>query len=99
MLTAGLLRCVDARQRSLASLMPGAASLRMAAAPVFRPFCRCYPIISWPARCYVLQHVLGEDLKASDIEVGVASAADGGRFRVLSGAELDEHLAAISERD
>ena len=53
----------------------------------------------WRASCVVLQHVLGEDLKASDIEVGVASAADGGRFRVLSSAELDEHLVAISERD
>ena len=69
------------------------------AAPVFHPFCCCCPLTSWPARCCVLQHVLGEDLKASDIEVGVASAADGGRFRVLSGAELDEHLVAISERD
>lgn len=51
------------------------------------------------AHCHVPQHVLGEDLKASDIEVGVASAADGGRFRVLSSSELDEHLVAISERD
>lgn len=48
-------------------------------------------------RC--LQHVLGEDLKVSDIEVGLASAQDGGRFRVLSCEELEEHLVAISERD
>ncbi|EFN51840.1 hypothetical protein CHLNCDRAFT_27583 [Chlorella variabilis] len=46
-----------------------------------------------------LQHVLGEDLKVSDIEVGLASAQDGGRFRVLSCEELEEHLVAISERD
>lgn len=52
-----------------------------------------------PLSCAAAQHVLGEDLKASDIEVGLASAADGGRFRVLSSEELDEHLIAISERD
>ncbi|KAL4433631.1 hypothetical protein ABPG75_000072 [Micractinium tetrahymenae] len=46
-----------------------------------------------------LQHVLGEDLKASDIEVGVASVADGGRFRVLGSEELEGTLIAISERD
>jgi hypothetical protein len=46
-----------------------------------------------------LQHVLGEDLKASDIEVGLASGQEGGRFRVLSSQELEEHLIAISERD
>lgn len=45
------------------------------------------------------QHVLGEDLKASDIEVGLASTTEGGRFRVLGAAELEEHLVAISERD
>lgn len=61
------------------------AAARLTAAPRSRP--------------NLSQHVLGEDLKASDIEVGVASAADGGRFRVLSSAELDEHLVAISERD
>jgi hypothetical protein len=43
--------------------------------------------------------VLGEDLKASDIEVGLASGQEGGRFRVLSSQELEEHLIAISERD
>ncbi|KAL4854030.1 Proteasome subunit alpha type-6 [Chlorella vulgaris] len=46
-----------------------------------------------------LQHVLGEDLKASDIEVGLASAHNAGHFRVLTCTELDEHLAAISEKE
>ena len=47
-----------------------------------------------------LQHVLAEDLKAGDIEVGVAGAEGGGdEFRVLSEAEVEEHLVAISERD
>lgn len=46
-----------------------------------------------------LQHVLGEDLKAADIEVGLASVQEGGCFRVLSTAEVEEHLTAISERD
>lgn len=45
-----------------------------------------------------LQHVLAEDLKSSDIEVGIASATDG-LFRVLTPAEIDGHLVAISERD
>jgi hypothetical protein len=31
--------------------------------------------------------------------VGVVSAADGGAFRVLSAAEVEAHLTAISERD
>ena len=43
-----------------------------------------------------LQHVLAEDLKAGDIEVGVATA---GAFRVLSGEEVEAHLVAISEQD
>lgn len=46
-----------------------------------------------------LQHVLGEDLKPSDLEVGVARASEGGRFRTLTAAEIEEHLVAISERD
>lgn len=46
-----------------------------------------------------LQHVLAEDLKASDIEVGVVGATTGGKFTVLSEAEVEEHLVAISERD
>ena len=50
---------------------------------------------------FPLQHVLGEDLKAGDIEVGLASSAgeEGGRFRMLAAAELEEALTAISERD
>lgn len=49
-----------------------------------------------------LQHVLGEDLKAVDIEVGVAVMTQGSRagsFRVLDQEEVDGHLIAISERD
>ncbi len=44
-----------------------------------------------------LQSVLGEDLKASDMEVGVVTADDG--FKVLSAAEVDTFLTIISERD
>ncbi|KAK9843705.1 hypothetical protein WJX81_003099 [Elliptochloris bilobata] len=46
-----------------------------------------------------LQSVLSEDFKASEIEVGVVRSADGGAFRVLSIAEVEAHLTAISERD
>lgn len=46
-----------------------------------------------------LQNVLSEDFKASEIEVGVVSATDGGKFRTLTGPEIEEHLTAISERD
>eukprot|EP00887_Chlorella_sp_A99_P005899 scaffold1.g5899.t1 len=46
-----------------------------------------------------LQHVLAEDMKATDIEVGVVRADDGGKFRVLGAEEVEEHLVAISERD
>lgn len=47
-----------------------------------------------------LQNVLSEDLKASDIEVGVCQAGvAGGAFRVLPQEEVDDHLTAISERD
>ena len=42
------------------------------------------------------QHVLGEDLKATDVEVGVCAA---GLFRRLRNEEVEEHLVAISERD
>lgn len=47
-----------------------------------------------------LAAVLGEDLKASEIEVGVvrAGVADGA-FQVLAAAEVDDHLVALSERD
>jgi len=43
------------------------------------------------------QSVLGEDLKASDMEVGVVTAAEG--FKVLTTAEVDTFLTIISERD
>lgn len=51
-----------------------------------------------------LQQILGEDLKATDIEVGIvegeaAEAPKGSKFRILSEAEIEEHLVAISERD
>lgn len=52
-----------------------------------------------------LQHVLAEDLKASEIEVGVVAGSSGpekgqgGKFRVLSESEVEEHLVSISERD
>lgn len=54
-----------------------------------------------------LQHVLSEDLKASDIEVGVARIPsmeqdgiyEGGRFTVLTEGQIEEHLIAISEKD
>ena len=58
-------------------------------------------------RCAIsaLQHVLAEDLKASDIEVGVVGGGGalpsigGTGFRVLSDSEVEEHLIAISESD
>ena len=46
-----------------------------------------------------LQNVLSEEFKATEIQVGVVSAANGGRFRELNKAEIEEHLTAISERD
>lgn len=78
--------------------MPGceAAPLRAARRACVPPPTSPLPL---PPPAHPQQHVLGEDLKASDIEVGLASAADGGRFRVLAKAELEEHLVAISERD
>jgi 20S proteasome subunit alpha 1 len=45
-----------------------------------------------------LQTVLGEDFKASDIEVGVVTT-DSPRFRRLSDDEVDRHLTEIAERD
>jgi 20S proteasome subunit alpha 1 len=45
-----------------------------------------------------LQSVLSEDFKPSEIEVGLVTRADPA-FRVLSDAEVEEHLIAISERD
>ncbi|KFM23542.1 Proteasome subunit alpha type-6 [Auxenochlorella protothecoides] len=46
-----------------------------------------------------LQNVLAEDLKATDLEVGIAETSNGGLFRVLTNAEVEEHIVAISERD
>jgi len=45
-----------------------------------------------------LQTVLGEDFKASEVEVGLVTSGEPA-FRVLSEQEVDEHLVAISERD
>ncbi|KAK2080478.1 Polyamine N-acetyltransferase 1 [Prototheca wickerhamii] len=44
-----------------------------------------------------LQNVLAEDLKASDMEIGLAEGE--GVFRVLSDEEVDTHIVAISEQD
>jgi 20S proteasome subunit alpha 1 len=55
-----------------------------------------------------LQNVLGEDLKSSDIEVACAFIPSvdkeggvyrGGKFTVLSEAQVDDHLNKISEKD
>ncbi|KAK9808635.1 hypothetical protein WJX72_000964 [[Myrmecia] bisecta] len=46
-----------------------------------------------------LQSVLSEDFKAHEIEVGVVRAGEDTSFRVLSNAEVEEQLTAISERD
>jgi 20S proteasome subunit alpha 1 len=45
-----------------------------------------------------LQTVLGEDLKARELEVGIVTNDDR-KFRLLSVEEIEEHLTAISERD
>ena len=45
-----------------------------------------------------LQHVLGEEVKASELEVAIVTA-DNRAFRVISEAQVEEHLTAISERD
>lgn len=46
-----------------------------------------------------LQHVLSEDFKATDIEVGVVRDDGTREFRILTQEEVEEHLTAISERD
>ncbi|KAK9857562.1 hypothetical protein WJX84_007039 [Apatococcus fuscideae] len=46
-----------------------------------------------------LQNVLSEDLKATEIQVGVVSESQGGAFRTLTVDEIEGHLTAISERD
>lgn len=45
----------------------------------------------------VLQVVLSQDLKAQDIEVGMVTGT--GNFRLLTDAEVDDHLTAIHEED
>ena len=45
-----------------------------------------------------LQHVLGEEAKASELEVAVVTA-DNPNFRVISESEVEDHLTSISERD
>eukprot|EP01025_Chloroclados_australasicus_P042354 TRINITY_DN45061_c1_g1_i1.p1 TRINITY_DN45061_c1_g1~~TRINITY_DN45061_c1_g1_i1.p1 ORF type:complete len:244 (+),score=31.10 TRINITY_DN45061_c1_g1_i1:142-873(+) len=45
-----------------------------------------------------LQNVVAEDFKSSDIQVGVVTTSDT-KFRLLSNAEVDAALTAISERD
>lgn len=44
-----------------------------------------------------MQHVLSSDFKGSEVEVGCISV--GKKFRVLGEAELEERIAAISERN
>eukprot|EP01096_Ripella_sp_DP13-Kostka_P006054 TRINITY_DN2137_c0_g1_i1.p1 TRINITY_DN2137_c0_g1~~TRINITY_DN2137_c0_g1_i1.p1 ORF type:complete len:255 (-),score=95.47 TRINITY_DN2137_c0_g1_i1:118-858(-) len=46
----------------------------------------------------VLQQVLSQDLKASDIEVGLVSV-ERPEFHKLTEIQIDEHLTAIAERD
>ncbi|CAG9465412.1 unnamed protein product [Pedinophyceae sp. YPF-701] len=50
------------------------------------------------AAILALQTVLSEDMKAADLEVGVAGGPDGS-FRVLRDEEVEEHLIAIAEKD
>ena len=45
-----------------------------------------------------LQHVLGEDVKAKELEVAVVTA-ESPDFRLLSENDIEDHLTAISERD
>jgi len=45
-----------------------------------------------------LQSVLSADFKATDIEVAVVRQSDP-KFRLLTDAEVETHLTAISERD
>ena len=45
-----------------------------------------------------LQHVLGEDVKAKELEVAVVTS-DKPEFRLLSESAIEDHLTAISERD
>jgi len=43
-----------------------------------------------------MQHVLSSDFKGSEIEIGVVTC--GAKFRLLTEAQIEERLAAISER-
>ena len=45
-----------------------------------------------------LQTVVGQDLKPTDLEVGIVTTAQP-RFRQLSEQEIESHLQAISDRD
>ena len=45
-----------------------------------------------------LQHVLGEEVKASELEVAIVTQ-DNPMFRTLSVETVEEHLTCISERD
>lgn len=45
-----------------------------------------------------LQHVMGEEFKSTDIEVGVVSNTNL-RFRKLEAAEIEEHLNVIQQFD
>lgn len=44
-----------------------------------------------------MQHVLSTDFKSSEIEVGVVSQT--GKFKVLTEAQIEERLTAISEKN
>jgi 20S proteasome subunit alpha 1 len=45
-----------------------------------------------------MQSVMSADFKSTEVEVGVASAADP-TFRTLSEAAIEQHLTEIAERD
>lgn len=45
-----------------------------------------------------LQNVLAEDVKAADIEVATCTESDNS-FKILTNAQVDDHLTAISEKD
>jgi 20S proteasome subunit alpha 1 len=48
----------------------------------------------------VLMTCLGSDIKPADVEVGIVGGGDGlAGFRVLSDAQVEAHLAGVSERD
>jgi hypothetical protein len=54
----------------------------------------------WPRQAHgSLRCELAERLASEQDEVGVVRAGDGGKFRTLTQAEIDDHLVALSERD